>query len=103
MIFDAIITIILVNSNHYLTKGCFCTMEIVFCHYFSSTNHGNNIHIVLDGSYIVVGDHRSRFITGNQQGMIMKLKANGNIEWSKLFGGSNESRFKDRNCSNVSY
>ena len=43
-----------------------------------------------DNGFIITGSHRSMFITGNQQGILLKVDFNGAEEWRKLFGGSEE-------------
>ena len=61
----------------------------------NNNEHGNAILTTLHSSHIIVGDHRSRFITGNQQGMMMKVDSNGYVVWSKLFGGPEEEIGRD--------
>jgi hypothetical protein len=51
---------------------------------------GYSIQQTSDAGYILTGVHRSAFITGNQQGLIMKVDSNGYVEWSKLFGGPDD-------------
>jgi len=52
--------------------------------------NGNSIQQTSDNGYIITGNHRSAFITGNKQGIILKTDVNGIVEWSKLFGGPDE-------------
>ena len=51
---------------------------------------GLGIQQTSDNGFIVTGSHRSSFITGNQQGILLKVDSNGNEEWRTLFGGSAE-------------
>jgi len=45
------------------------------------------IQQTFDNGFIITGSHRSMFITGNQQGILLKVDFNGAEEWRKLFGG----------------
>lgn len=51
---------------------------------------GNSIQQTSDNGFIITGNHRSAFITGNKQGILLKTDVNGVVEWSKLFGGFDE-------------
>lgn len=58
----------------------------------------NDVKQTSDGGYIAVGTSNSENYygnvnKGNQDGIIVKFAANGNIQWSKNFGGSNKERF----------
>jgi len=48
---------------------------------------GNSIQISSDSGYIISGrmDHKSN---GKIDGLLMKIDDNGNVEWKKIFGGS---------------
>jgi len=48
----------------------------------------HSIYETADGGYIVAG-HTNSFGKGNYDLLVIKLNSNGDIEWSKTFGGEN--------------
>lgn len=68
----------------------------------------NHIHLMSDGSFYLTASSSSNDgnITGNHgtagytDGVIMKFDANGNLQWSKCFGGSKNEEFFDMEIIN---
>jgi hypothetical protein len=51
-------------------------------------DYGQSIYRTSEGGYIVAGSTLS-FGAGNSDGWVLKLDANGNIQWQKAYGGAN--------------
>jgi hypothetical protein len=53
----------------------------------------NSLQQTSDGGFIIAGSTYS-YGYGNEDGYVVKTDANGNITWSKTFGGANDDEFK---------
>jgi len=57
----------------------------------SGDDHAFSVRQTSDGGYIVAGYTRS-FGAGNWDIFLIKTDANGNVQWAKTYGGSNEEK-----------
>lgn len=53
----------------------------------------NSLQQTSDGGFIIAGSTYS-YGHGNEDGYVVKTDANGNITWSKTYGGANDDEFK---------
>lgn len=74
----------------------------------SGLDIGNHLHLLDDGSFYVLASSSSNDgqISGNHgtagytDGVLMKLDAGGNLQWSRCFGGSKNEEFFDMEIIN---
>jgi len=59
----------------------------------NNNSYANSVELTSDGGYIVAG-YTDSFGAGSNDGWVLKLDVNGNIEWQKTYGGSNSDFFK---------
>ena len=53
----------------------------------TGNNYAYSVQQTSDGGYIVAGSTRS-FIMGNEDVLLIKTDANGNVQWAKTYGGT---------------
>ena len=86
------ILLFLILNSHFLILNCAFSQTFERTYGGTRSETGTCIQHTLDGNYIVSGMAAS-FTNGINDAYLMKINPQGNLLWSKVYGGTNDDKF----------